>query len=419
MKETTQQSSMKQSQRLQMLIVLLLNYFTFALVTNIPGSLFPFWKEDFNLSDTVIRFLGFAFFLAYGLTSLPQGILVDKIGSKKTFVWGASLLVAGSLVFALMPSFATGLISLFAIGVGVTALQIVGNLLVKKIDSDPNKYSRNLTMAQVFCGLGGFSGGFIIAYLKSAGFNWSTAYFVAAGLGTVLALFALFTFIPEDNSSEENAVKPTMAQYLSLAKHPVMLMFAAGIFIYVGVEVGVANWISTFLVDVHKMPATDAAKIVSLFWALQSVGRFSGGVVLNYLSAAKALILYAFGCLLSLIVAIYAPSVAISSTAFIAVGFFTSIMFPSIFSLAVNSFDKKLESTVAGVLCTAIIGGAVTQLVIGWLSSVFASLSTSLVVTGAISFLYIAFIGIRALNASNQASANKESNEYSKQKVTA
>lgn len=394
---------MNKTQRLQLLIVLLLNYFTFALVTNIPGALFPFWKEDFNLSDSVIRFLGFAFFLAYGLTSLPQGILIDKIGSKKTFIWGASLLVLGSLVFALIPNFTTGLISLFAIGVGVTALQIVGNLLVKKIDEDPSKYSRNLTVAQVFCGIGGFSGGFIISYLKQIGLSWNAAYFVAAGLGIVLALFALFTFIPEnaEASSEQATEKPTMEQYLKLAQNPLMLLFAGGIFIYVGIEVGIANWISTYLVDKYTMPAVDAAKIVSLYWALQSVGRFSGGVVLNFLNTSKALILYALGCLISLVVAVYAPTATIASIAFIAVGFFTSIMFPSIFSLAVNSFDKKQEPTVAGVLCTAIIGGAITQLLIGWLSTSVGSLGTSLLITGAVSFVYIAYIGINSLKNSN------------------
>ena len=100
---------MNNKQRLQLLILLLLNYFTFALITNIPGALFPFWKADFNLDDSTIRFLGFAFFLAYGLTSLPQGILIDKVGSKTAFIYGSALMAIGSLAFAFFPSFLMGL----------------------------------------------------------------------------------------------------------------------------------------------------------------------------------------------------------------------------------------------------------------------------------------------------------------------
>ncbi|MDX1919848.1 MAG: MFS transporter, partial [Candidatus Caenarcaniphilales bacterium] len=191
-----------------------------------------------------------------------------------------------------------------------------------------------------------------------------------------------------------------------LAQNPLMLLFAGGIFIYVGIEVGIANWISTYLVDKHNMPAVDAAKVVSMYWALQSVGRFSGGVVLNYLNTSKALILYALGCIASLVVAVYAPTALVASVAFVAVGFFTSIMFPSIFSLAVNSFEKKQEPTVAGVLCTAIIGGAITQLLIGWLSGPVGSLGNSLLITGAVSFLYIAYIGINSLKNPNSADSS-------------
>ncbi len=409
---------MNNKQRLQLLILLLLNYFTFALITNIPGALFPFWKADFNLDDSTIRFLGFAFFLAYGLTSLPQGILIDKIGSKKAFIYGSSLMAIGSLAFAFFPSFLMGLFSLFTIGIGVTALQIVGNLLVKEVDEDPTKYSSNLTMAQVFCGVGGFSGPWLIALLKDKmGWDWSAVYFVAAFLGLVLCAFALFTFIPSNNSSGEEVKKPSVADYLSLARNPLMLLFAFGIFIYVGIEVGIANWISTFLVDKHKFTVTDAGKIVSLYWALQSVGRFTGGFVLKVLEAPKALIAYSIACLGLLVAACLASSGSLASIAFIGIGFFTSIMFPSIFSLAVNSFDKSKESTVAGILCTAIIGGAVTQLLIGFISEKLThSLALSLIINGVISFAYIAFIGFRSLK-NNSLSSNNKTNQNSTSKL--
>lgn len=380
----------------QLLILLLLNYFTFALVTNIPGALLPFWKSDFGLSNSIVSLLGAAFFLAYGLTSLPQGFLLDNIGNKKTFLWGIGLVLLGSISFALLPSFKTGLFSLFVIGIGVTALQLVGNLLVKKIDDDPNKYSRNLTLAQVFCGIGGAGGGFLIGYLiKNLGLEWKSIYFLFAGLALLVAILVLITSIPE-SKEEFDYKKPSTEDYLKLATNPTMLAYALGIFVYVGIEVGVATWISTYLAKRFALPEIDGAKILSLYWIFQSVGRFTGGFVLNYLEAPKALMVYAFSCLVSLIAAVFAPTITISSIAFISVGFFTSIMFPSIFSLAVNSFEKSQEGTVAGILCTAIVGGAATTPLIGLISEK-SSLANGLLVAGTISFLYIALLGFKAL----------------------
>jgi fucose permease len=414
---TNQQATTKAASggRIQLLILLLLNYFTFALVTNITGPLFPYWKEQFNLSNFSTSLLGSAFFLAYGLTSLPQGYLLEIIGSKKTFVWGSALILLGSLAFALNPTYEFGLMSVFFIGIGVTALQIVGNLLVKKIDDDPNKYSKNLTLAQVFCGIGGLGGGFLINYLvKNLNLEWSYCYYIFAGLAAVLTIFALITFIPEDNSAKpENKANAstTLADYLTLLKNPLMIIFAMGIFVYVGIEVGVANFISEFLKTSHNMEPTQGGNfVVPMYWLAQSVGRFSGGYVLNYLDAPKALIVYSAACLASLLFALLIPSAVLSCVGFIAVGFFTSIMFPSIFSLAVNQFGIKNEPYVAGILCTAIIGGSVTQLLIGWFSDVSKSLPLSLTVMGVISFLYIAFIGFTAKKSGDSNNSQNNSN---------
>ncbi len=398
MRCSTMNSNNQAKSRFQLLILLLLNYFTFALITNIPGVLLPFWKEDFNLSSTVISLLGAVFFLAYGLTSLPQGFLLDNIGNKKFFLWGIGLVLLGSVAFALMPVYNVGLVSLFVIGIGVTALQLVGNLLVKKIDEDPSKYSRNLTLAQVFCGIGGAGGGFLIGYLiNTLGLGWKSIYFLFAGLAALVAVMALITNIP-DAKEEANYTKPTKEEYFKLAKNPLMLLYALGIFTYVGIEVGVATWVSTFLVDKFSIAKVEAAKVVSMYWILQSVGRFTGGFVLNYIDTPKALIIYALGCLGSLVLAVVAPTATVASIAFIGVGFFTSIMFPSIFSLAVNSFDKRQEGTVAGILCTAIVGGAATTPIIGLISDSTKSLANGLLAAGVVSFLYIAFIGVKSFN---------------------
>jgi fucose permease len=396
--------------KVQLLMLTLMNYFTFALITNIPGVLFPFWKSDFHLDTTVLTFLGSAFFIAYGVTSLPLGFLRDNAGSKKTFLLGVGLMLLGTSAFAFFPTFNVGLISLFVTGVGITALQLVGNLLVKKIDDDPAKYASNLTLAQVCCGIGGSGGAILLGYLiNSLHFTWQSIYYVFAGLSLLLFMFALATPIEEDNSGA-SASKPAMSDYFKLAANPLMMLFALGIFVYVGIEVGVASWISNFILGHYqdkageliagfKVDPIHVGYVVALYWAFQSVGRFTGGLVLRVLSAPKALIIYSLAGLGLLVAAVTVKSATVAAAAFIGVGFFTSIMFSSIFSLAVNSFDKRQEGTVAGVLCTAIVGGAVTAPLIGYLASVTHSLSWGLIIAGIVSFLYIAFVGARSLNA--------------------
>lgn len=413
---------MTKTQKFQLLLVILLNYFTFAIVTNITGVLLPFWKQDFNISsDAVISFLVSFFFVAYALTSLPQGILLDKIGNKKTLLWGASLILVGAAIFSVMPIYSFGLASLFIMGVGVTAMQIVGNLLVKELDEDPNNYSRNLTMAQVAAGLGGAGGGVLIKYLvEGLSWEWISAYYVFGGLALCLCILALATNIPEQ-APEENKEKsnPSVQEYVRFASNPLMLIFALGIFTYVGIEVGIASFISRFLGEKFQIEQVNAGLVISLFWTLQAVGRFAGGIVLSYLSAPKALIIYALGCLSSLIFAVIAPTQVLSMAAFVGVGFFTSIMFPCIFSLAVNSFDKKHEGTVAGVLCTAIVGGAVTAPVIGVISDVTGSLGTALIVASSVSFAYIAFVGIKTLGSDNKVQTEgKQTKADKKQAAT-
>ena len=385
----------KRKTNIPLLALLCLNYFTFSLITNIPGVLLPYWKDSFHLSSMVLTFLGSVFFMAYGLTSFPQGILLDKFGNKKMFLFGIGLVFLGSILFAIIPEYIVGLFSLFIIGIGVTTLQMVSNLLVKGIDEDETKYSRNLTLTQIFVGVGGLGGGFLIGFLiRNLGFHWQSIYYVFSALAMIVAVWVFLTNIPEVH--EKHDKKPSAKDYLNLVKNPLMIMFAMGIFVYVGIEVGVATWISTFLVDKFEMLKSSAAMVVGLYWGFLAVGRFTGGILLNYLNTSKALLLYAIGAFVALVFAVVVPDKMVSAACFILVGFFLSIMFPSIFSLCVNSFDKKEEGAVAGILCTTIVGGAVTAPIIGFLDKL-TSLPVALIIVGLISFGYIGLIGVKTL----------------------
>lgn len=399
---------------LQLLLLVCLNYFSFSLMTNVIGALIPYWRESFQVSATIIMFLGSMFYFAYGLTSLPQGIIIDKIGDKKTFLLGLLLIIFASAVFALNPHYKIGLVALFLIGVGVTTMQLVGNLLVKKIDINNEKYSRNLSLTQVFCGIGGLGGGILVRYLiKDLGLGWQSIYYVFAVMLIILAVLVMQTKIPETQNTVEFK-QPEKHEYLKLIKNPSILFYAGGIFIYKGILIGIASWLAIFLIKFHHFSKADAALIVGLYWGFQSLGRLLGGIMLNFIDSSRSLIICSLCCLTSLLFAVTVSSPKISAFSFIMIGFFTSIIFPCIFSLAVNSFDKKYEGTIAGILCTAFVGCAVIPPVIGFISDITKSLSLSLSFVGGIAFLYVASIGVYTLIKNNK-SLNE--NEAIEQKV--
>lgn len=400
----------KNKLNMQLLILACTNYFFFSLI-NVVGALIPYWKDSFHLNATSIILLGSAFYLAYGLTSLPQGILIDKVGNKQAFLLGIFLVLFGSATFALIPWYEVGFVSLFIVGVGVTMLQLVGNLLVKKINVDPYKYSRNLALTQISCGIGGFGSGLLIKYLiKNLGFGWQSIYYVFVGMGIILAIFVLAIKIPEAKQCCDFN-KPDMQKCLKLIKNPLIILFTTGIFIYKGILIGVASWVATFLINVHHFDKANAAIIVGLYWGFQSLGRFLGGIMLNFIDSSKSLIIYSICCLASLLIAVLTLSPQVSAFSFILVGFFTSIIFPCIFSMAINSFDRKSEGTIAGILCTAFIGGAIIPPFIGLMGDATKSLSLGLIVTGTIAFIYIAFIGIYTFTSKTTLNKVNESLE--------
>ncbi len=149
-----------------------------------------------------------------------------------------------------------------------------------------------------------------------------------------------------------------------------MILYFLGIFAYVGSEQGVANWISKFLATYHGFdPQTIGADIVSYFWGLLTAGCLLGLIVLKLFDSRKVLIGFTTAALISLTLALLGSG-KVALYAFPLVGFFASVMWSVIFSLALNSVEKH-HGTFSGILCTAIIGGAVVPLVIGWLGDLF------------------------------------------------
>lgn len=346
------------------------------MITNVLGVVIPEVIKDYRLSLFAAGILAFAFFLAYGLCSVPAGLLMDRLGARPMVLCGVLLMALGCLVVSQAKSYPLILTMIFAVGVGVTVLQTAGNPLIQRLDRTEN-YHRNLTLTIGFCGIGAFLGPFILAFFTGTGRPWQTLYLFFAALSLVLVILLGFSRFPA--SGGETTERIRLDQFGRLLLNPIVLSYTLGIFFYVGAEVGTASWIMKFFERVHGVTAevsnvratslfsrvlpTLPALIVALFWGLQGTGRLVSGAVLNRFGSRRILRLYSFLALACLLLATFG-SKNLTAVGFAACGFFTSVLFTLIFSGTINSFTEN-HGTISGLLCTACVGGAIMPPVMG------------------------------------------------------
>ena len=312
--------------------------------------------------------------------SVPFGILINKKGTKFTLLLGSLITTIGVLMFAAIPGYFANMVSMFICGVGITGIQVAANPLVKQI-SNPEKYSRNLTLFMVLFGVGSTLAPYAVTLIKTRGLAWNYAYWLFSIVSLIMLISLAIPKYPEEQKTED-AEQKEEASFMTLLKDPLMILFTLAIFLYVGVEVGVANNIALFLEDTHKISnvlgsGAEAAKNAAIgnYWFGLLLGRLIGGLILDKLPTKKAIQIFITGAAISLAGAIFCPNLNISLWSFPFIGFFISIMFPSIYGLAMNSYDKKYSGMISGILCTAIIGGAVIGPVISKVAEVTGTIT--------------------------------------------
>ena len=350
---------------LPLLFALAFSYFAFGAITNVAGAIVPKIKEAYQVSGSASSFLASVFFIAYGLTSLPFGILINKLGTKVTLIAGALITTIGVFMFASIPGYFANMAAMFICGVGITAIQVAANPLVKEV-SNPEKYSRNLTLFMVVNGLGSTSAPYIVTFIKSKGYEWNYTYWLFTIISIIMFFTLLFPKYPKENRGEKSEERSEKINFIDLLKDPIMILFTLAIFLYVGVEVGVANNIGLFLEDTHHIThvfgdKAEAIKNATIgnYWFGLLLGRLVGSFVLDRIPSKKAIQIYISCAAIALASAVFGNNLTIVLWSFPFIGFFISIMFPSIYGLAIDSYKKEYASMISGILCTAIIGGAV------------------------------------------------------------
>jgi MFS transporter, FHS family, L-fucose permease len=360
-------------------------FFVISFLTNIIGPLIPDIIRSFGLSLGLAGFLPFSFFVAYGVMSIPAGVLVERFGEKKVLLISFLVAALGSWSFALRPTFGIALVSLFLIGIGMAMLQVALNPLLRVTGGEEHfafnavfsqlvfgsaSYLSPLVYSSLVSGLSGRSGGLtwyesILSGITEPALPWTSLYWIF-GLVSVTMLAVIGAVRLPTVVLAENERIGALATHRELLANAHVRLYFLGIFCYVGTEQGLANWMSKFLSDYHGFDAqTVGASAVSWFWGMLTAGCVLGMLLLKLFDSRKILIAFVLAALACLGLGLFAPA-QISLWAFPAAGFCLSVMWSIVFSLALNSAERH-HGTLSGILCTGIVGGAIVPLAIGYL----------------------------------------------------
>jgi len=373
-------------------------FFGWGLITSLNDVLIPHLKAVFSLNYVQAMLVQFCFFGAYFLVSLPAGALVRRWGYQRGMVIGLVVAAAGCVLFypaATLKTYSLFLTALFVLAAGITLLQVSANPYVTLLGPEEDA-SRRLTLTQAFNSLGTtvaplFGAALILTTADSAIAEAQAVRGPYLGLAAALLLIAGVLMsvrlpkVSQDGLVEHVGDAPPVWRY----RHLVFGVIA--IFVYVGAEVSIGSFLVSAMtsVDIAGLSSSDAGHMLALYWGGAMVGRFAGALAMKHINAARLMAACAVAAVVLLALAILSHG-RITMWALLAVGLCNAIMFPTIFSLALERLGPRTEEG-SGLLCMAIVGGALVPLLQGALAD-SNGLQLSFIVPLAC-YLFIAYYG--------------------------
>jgi FHS family L-fucose permease-like MFS transporter len=343
-------------------------FFFWGFITVLNDILIPFLKDSFDLNYTQAMLVQFCFFGAYFIVSPFAGKLIDKVGYQQGIVLGLLTTAAGCVLFypsASLNVYALFLFSFFVLASGITILQVAANPYVAALGPESTAASR-LNLAQAANSLGTTVGpiigsALILGVVAADASAVQGPYLMIAGLLVAAAL--IFRRIKLPVLAHVEATDEASAE--SVWNHRSLVLGALAIFLYVGGEVSIGSFLVNYFSEssIAGMSAVDAGEMVAYYWGAAMVGRLVGAWLMNYIAATKYLAINSVIAVVMIVVSMNSTG-DVAMWSILAVGFFNSIMFPTIFTLAVKGLGS-LTSKGSGLVCQAIVGGALIPLVQG------------------------------------------------------
>ena len=384
------------------LVALTSLFFMWGLITSLNDILIPHLKAAFTLNYTEATLIQLAFFGAYFVMSMPSGWLVEQIGYKRGIIIGLLVAAVGCVAFypaAAAASYPLFLGALFVLASGITLLQVAANPYVTILGPARTASSR-LTLTQAFNSAGTTIGPYLGAslILATVGTQSAEAALVekpylglAAVLFAIAVLFAALR-LPAVGAGEPVAGAQSAERQASVWSHRHLVLGVVAIFVYVGGEVAIGSLLANFMMDptIGGLPQQVAGKYLSYYWGGAMVGRFVGAFVMMFVRPGRALAFNASVAVVLLCVAV-ASAGHTAMWSVLAIGLCNSIMFPTIFALALVGLGRHTGEG-SGMLCMAIVGGAIVPVIQGYFADHVGILNSFAVPV--VCYLYIVFYGL-------------------------
>lgn len=360
-------------------------FFLWGITNNLTGILIPHLRKALQLSNLQSTFVDTAVYLAYFLAAIPAGMVLKKWGYKKGIIIGLLVFAVGTFLFipaANTRTYGIFLAGLFIIGCGLTLLETAANPYATKL-GNPESATARLNLAQSFNGLAAFIGPFIgtifilsgkgysneelalmteadkIAYLSAEAASVKMPYMVLGFFLIAIAILFMVNKFPEFKEDEE-ANEGSLSDAL---KHKHLVWAVVAQFFYVGAQVCVTSFFVRMAMKGGGVDEKTAGYYLSVYGILFMVGRFGGTLLMKFVKPAKLLALYSVACILLSFVAIYADGKNVV-LALGGLGFFMSIMFPTIFSLGIEDMKENTKPA-SSLIVMSIIGGALFPVLMG------------------------------------------------------
>jgi len=408
------------------LVIVTILFFMWGLLTSLNDVLIPHLKAIYTLSYVQAMLVQFCFFGAYFIVSVPAGALIRKLGYQKGAVTGLLIAAAGCALFypASKSGYGLFLFAFFVLASGITILQVAANPYVTVLGPASTASSR-LTLTQAFNSLGTtvapYVGGMLIlsgaavgadrlaamnatelaAYRAHEAASVQGPYLALAAALAILAVLFALARLPKLSHAVDGAAAGSGKDSALAYRH--LVLGAIAIFLYVGGEVSIGSFMINFLGERHiaGLPLAVASGYVSLYWGGALVGRFIGFAVMRYVSPGKSLAFNALAAIALVLLAIFGEG-KVAMWAILSVGLCNSIMFPTIFSMALHGLGRHTGQG-SGILCMAIVGGAIVPFIQGALADAIG-VQPSFFVPAAC-YAFILYFGIRYAGLHRQQGA--------------